>query len=487
MWRATLLVARKEILGSFRDRQSTLYMVVLPIVLYPFLFWCLIQGSLFLQGKREHTEVTLGVASAGGALPEGLTEALSRDVDAPQPTGPEDARTASAARRPGRRPMMVGPIRDPLDEAGARAWLKEGGGPAASTAPEHPDAVLFLPRRPAEPPAIYADGDALFDSSTDGPRAERPSTRGGAAPSSGTRTSGAQVFYDSTQARSELARSNTERRMEHFAESLRGQSAISAGHSPRALDGVTIDAPENIAPDKDVRAYLLSILLPMLLVVMTVMGAFFPAVDLTAGERERNTCETTLLLPVPSQAVHQGKILAVCAGAMLATALNLLALALSAGHLINLLQAGTNVDLHVPVQAFLSILPLALLFAFFVSAVLTGVASLARTFREGQALLGPVQLVFILPALAGAIPGLELTPALSFVPVLNVVLAFRGLLKGDSLPLPYTLTALSLLAYATIAIWAALRWLSRETLFSSTRVWWFSEFAQLWRRARDRG
>jgi len=96
--------------------------------------------------------------------------------------------------------------------------------------------------------------------------------------------------------------------------------------------------------------------------------------------------------------------------------------------------------------------------------VLTGVAGLAASFKEGQALLGPVQMVFILPAMAGALPGLELTPAMAFVPVLNVVLAFRSMLLGEALYLEYVLTAGALLVYAIIAIRLAVRLLSREAV-----------------------
>jgi ABC-type Na+ efflux pump permease subunit len=195
---------------------------------------------------------------------------------------------------------------------------------------------------------------------------------------------------------------------------------------------------------------------------MTVLGAFYPAVDLTAGERERRTEDTTLLLPVPRLAVHQGKILAVCAAALIATALNLLAIGLSAGHLLSLARLGDGAQVELPLAPLVALAPLAALFALFVSAVLTGVASFARTFQEGQALLGPVQLAFIAPAMAGAVPGIESSIGFAFVPVLNVVLAFRGLLLGQSQPLFYALTALALCAYAALATWIALRALSRE-------------------------
>ena len=124
----------------------------------------------------------------------------------------------------------------------------------------------------------------------------------------------------------------------------------------------------------------------------------------------------------------------------------------------------------MPFVAFASIAPLALLFTFFVSAILTGVAALAKSFKEGQALLGPVQMIFILPAMTSILPGLELTTKIAFVPVVNVVMAFRSMLRGEALPLEYTLTAVSLLLYAGLAILFAVRVLSRESLGVSNKT-----------------
>jgi ABC-type Na+ efflux pump permease subunit len=313
-----------------------------------------------------------------------------------------------------------------------------------------------VPGEPGEPaPAAAPASDALQADAVlhlrAPPAADAPAEGGGA-----------QLYFDSTLPRSELARARVEERLPRYADELRRARAEALARDPAVLEPLRVEPPVDVSAGEDRGAYLLSLLLPMLLVVMTVMGAFYPAVDLTAGERERRTEETTLLLPVPRLAVQQGKILAVCAAALLATALNLLAIALSAGHLVGMARLSEGVKFDLPVGALFALAPLALLFALFVSAVLTGVASFARTFQEGQALLGPVQMVFILPALVGAVPGIELQPALALVPVLNVVLAFRGLLLGEAQPLFYTLTACSLLACAALASWIALRALSRE-------------------------
>jgi len=415
-FRAILRIAKKELLASLRDRQTAIYTFVLPICLYPVIFWVAIQGALLFQGRREHTTVSIGLARAADAvIPEGLPAALA----GPLPADPEGSGQPI-------RVIEVDVREEPATHAEAEAWaLREGSSDADAL-----DAVLFL-----------AAGDEAR----------------------------AELFYDSTESRATVARARIEERLPPFAQSLRAQRAIELSVAPDRLDPIAIEM-HDVAPSRDRGAVALSMMLPMLLVIMAVMGAFFPAVDLTAGEKERGTAETTMLLPVPRAAIHEGKILAVCATAVIACFLNLLAIGLSADHLLASLGSAIDFRIELPVTALLAVAPLALLFAFFVSAVLTGVAGLAASFKEGQAMLGPTQMLFILPAVAGIMPGLELSPAMAFVPVLNVVLAFKAMLVGKALYLEYALTAGALLAYALAAIAFAVRLLSRESVALSGKT-----------------
>jgi sodium transport system permease protein len=208
-------------------------------------------------------------------------------------------------------------------------------------------------------------------------------------------------------------------------------------------------------------AYLISILMPMLVVLMAVFGAFYPAVDVTAGERERRCEETTLLVPAPRRGVWLGKVLAVSGLSLLATALNLAGIAFAANHMIAMVGAnGLQVALSFRDVALA--LPLALSLVLFTSAVLTGLASLTRTFKQGQALLGGVQLAFLAPALVSTLPALALTPALAVTPVVGIALALRSVLRGGAVDADYVLALLAHLAYAGAAVWMALRLLGAE-------------------------
>ncbi len=400
-----LKVAGKELHESTRDRQTLLYTFVLPVCMYPALFWVMVQGVLVVQGQKNARDVTVGIVAPG----EGYDLASSAIG-----TEDDEERTSGGDVTPVRIDDALGD-----DEAALKSLVDESGSDA-------PDAIVVLPHD--------LNGDATT-----------------------------RVFYDSTNSRSEIARERSVAALRRWADRLRSDAAETKGINPDALDPILIEA-NSVAENKDQGALMLSLMLPVHLVVMSVLGAFFPAVDLTAGEKERGTAETTMLLPVPRTATHLGKILAVSTSAMIATALNLLALGLSAGHLFGQLAgaSGGSLEVELPIGALMAVFPLAVLFAFFVSAMLTGVASLAASFKEGQALLGPVQMLFILPAMAATMPGLTLNASTACIPVVNVALAFRGMLVGDIEALPLAICVMALLAASLFAIWFSIRLRSNE-------------------------
>ena len=372
--------------------------------MYPALFWVMVQGALIVQGQKGAKNVVVAL-SAPAEMLDAAREALATDPD--QPVGKVDVVSIDVAPEASD------------DELRARL---DGTDDSDSEI----DLIVRVPESPSDESPV-------------------------------------DVVFDSTASKSEIARERVESALARWRSNLRGRAAEERAIDPAALDPIVIDS-HSVAEKKDQGALMLSLMLPILLIVMSVLGAFFPAVDLTAGEKERHTAETTMLLPVPRTSVHLGKILAVCASAMIALTLNILALGLAAGHLLDQLSgiAGESILVQFPVGAMLEVLPLALLFAFFVSAALTGFASLAASFKEGQALLGPVQMLFIFPAMAAGLPGLTLTAATAWIPVVNVALAFRALLVGDATAIGLAMCALSLTVYAALAIWFSVRLRSNE-------------------------
>jgi sodium transport system permease protein len=222
----------------------------------------------------------------------------------------------------------------------------------------------------------------------------------------------------------------------------------------------------NVASPERMGAFLVSKILPILLVSLLVIGAFYPAIDLTAGEKERGTLETLLTSPVRPMEIVTGKYLAILCVSLLAGVANLASLGLSAMHGLSLLPQGGklafDLSLDRVAMVFVAIIPLALL----ASALCLAIAVLAKSFKEAQNLLSPTLLVLIMPAAVAGMPGLDLDPFTAFVPGLNAALLTKALLMGEaSLDGIFSVVVANLLFTALALVFAARNFSNEAVLF----------------------
>ncbi len=231
-----------------------------------------------------------------------------------------------------------------------------------------------------------------------------------------------------------------------------------------SLATVSVES-ENVASEERLGAFLLSQVLPFAVVFMVVLGAFYPSIDVTAGERERSTLETLLSSPVDRIDVVTGKFLAVTTIAIATGLLNLGSIAITFGYLMSFADGKLAIDipwLHAAETA-LAIVPAACFFA----ALFLTVASLARSYKEAQTLLTPVYLVATMPAMVAALPGSKLTWALALAPGANLALLAKDVVQGRAElgPTLLALTATFVYAAGLLAL-AARLYASERVLFA---------------------
>jgi sodium transport system permease protein len=178
--------------------------------------------------------------------------------------------------------------------------------------------------------------------------------------------------------------------------------------------------------------FILGLMLPIFLVIMLAVGCMHPAIDSTAGEREKSTWETLMTVGTPRRNVIVAKYLYVATMASLAAVLNLIAmLSTMRSVLAPILRGGSDgVSFTIPLSSIPIILLVTILLALFVAAGMMILASFARTFKEGQSMVTPFYIAVFLPVMFLQSPGMEFTPALALIPVVNVAMVFREALAG---------------------------------------------------------
>ena len=223
----------------------------------------------------------------------------------------------------------------------------------------------------------------------------------------------------------------------------------------------------DLAGAQERSAVLWSKLFPALLVLMTVTGAFYPAVDLAAGEKERGTMETLLICPASRSDIVLGKFFTVMLFSVSTAILNLCSMGLTGKYMASLAGSGLGkVGLLSPpplvALAWVAVLmiPLAALF----SALCLALATFARSTKEGQYYLTPLLLVTIGLTFFCLSPAVEITPLFSVIPVAGVALILKELLaSGGATAYAYLAPVLvSSLAAAALALWWAIDQFSRE-------------------------
>ena len=211
-------------------------------------------------------------------------------------------------------------------------------------------------------------------------------------------------------------------------------------------------------------AFPLASLVPLILVLMTITGAVYPAIDLTAGERERGTLETLMAAPLPRVGILVAKFIAVLTVAIFTALLNLIGMFVTIWVFQLDQQFGGGIfDFRVMVQIFL----LLILFGAFFSALLLAVTSFAKSFKEAQVYLIPIIILSLAPGLMAMAPGISLDGVNAVVPMVNILLLARDVINNEVILVPSFVAVISTLVYTYLAICLAARIFGSDSILYS--------------------
>jgi len=211
----------------------------------------------------------------------------------------------------------------------------------------------------------------------------------------------------------------------------------------------------------------LASMIPLALVLMTITGAVYPAIDLTAGERERGTLETLMAAPVPRMGILIAKFIAVVTVAVLTAILNLIGMTIVMWVFqLDSMLPGGGLSVGIIFKVFL----LLVLFACFFAACLLMVTSFARSFKEAQAYLVPIILLSLGPGLLAMSPSVQLSGLTAVTPMMNLLVLARDVMQGQVMVGSAVIAVISTLVYAFVALSIAARMFGADTILYSQQL-----------------
>lgn len=283
------------------------------------------------------------------------------------------------------------------------------------------------------------------------------------------------LYFDAAVDRSRQANDRVSKIISQYKNQMQAERLEEIKVNPELIDPVGSRAI-NTAPPTRIGGMILGGIIPLLLIITLMLGGMYPAIDLTAGEKERGTLETILSVPVSRVELLLGKYLTVTTIALITGLLNLLSMTMA--YSLGMIQMGMlsgHVDFSFSPLAlfllFILIVPLAL----FLSSAMLSVCLFARSFKDAQNLITPLYLILMLPALMATAPGIELKGLLVFVPILNVSLLFKEIMLSHfSFEMIFSVFLTnSVFAFLGILVFSKL-FNAEQILFAEGKGWQFA-------------
>lgn len=428
-WGTVATIFRREVRDQVRDRRTLFMVFVLPLLLYPILGIGVLQLATAFEAKPR-VVVVVGAEHLPPAPP--LLSAARDGFDPGLFARPEDA---------ARLKVRV--------ESADSAWLKPGairegirGGLA--------DAVVTVPADIRD--RVAAAGSASLP-----------------------------IQYDSTDEPSQITYLRVREVVERWRDAI-VQARLARDGKPADYTEPVVTVGTDVAPEGEAGGSIWGRLFPFLLVIMALTGAFYPAIDLCAGEKERGTMETLLLSPASRTEVVLGKFLTVVLASVTTALLNLVSMGLTGLQIASQLASvapGRSGARMVAVMAppqpasyfwmMLLLIPLA---AFF-GALCVALATLARSMKEGQYYMTPLYMISLPLILVTLAPEVKLDRFFALVPITGPSLLLKTLILGEynTARVYFAPVMVQTLIYAAIALrWAVDLFQREDVIFRESEV-----------------
>ena len=208
-------------------------------------------------------------------------------------------------------------------------------------------------------------------------------------------------------------------------------------------------------------------LIPYMLVIFIFLGAMYPAIDLGAGEKERGSLETLLSSPATKFEITVGKLMVVSLAGMVSGLISVIGISVPFYFIGNIPDQikSTVLEIISPV-IIVSVIILMIPIAIFFASMLLSISFYARSFKEAQSLMGPLNIIIIVPLMLTLGPGIEIDHITALIPLINVGLLTKEILAGSAQPIYFIETLSSLLFFAAIGIRFSVYWFNKEnTIF----------------------
>ncbi len=214
---------------------------------------------------------------------------------------------------------------------------------------------------------------------------------------------------------------------------------------------------------QSVTSYILSAVVPMVLLVLLFSGCMAVAPESIAGEKERGTLATMLVTPVKRSYIAVGKIISLSCISLLSGVSSFLGLILSLPNLMKGAFDGFDLSMFNAGHYFM-ILGVMLSTVLLLVGLISCVSALAKSVKEANSYIGPMNIIVLVVGLLSSLVGSGASPFMYLIPIYNSAMLITDIMALTVSPVSFIITIVFNLVYASALVFLLTR------MFKSERI-----------------
>ena len=260
------------------------------------------------------------------------------------------------------------------------------------------------------------------------------------------------IITDTTRRNADVVVARLSKVLASYGQGVGAMRLLVRGINPAVAAPLNVGTRDMATPESKSSGFM-SMLLPLILTIFAFIGGAHLAMDTTAGERERQSLEPLLAIPVSRAALVGGKMLAAALLGMASMLLILVSFKLSATLINSMSQM--DVSFAAMGKLLLTLLPLVLIG----TALITALAAGAKSMKEAQSHMMWLMLMPMLPAYALMAYPLKNTAVWQYaVPFLSQNQLIQKITRGEVASIEQWAVYLTSSLALVVVLWALAVW-----------------------------
>lgn len=261
--------------------------------------------------------------------------------------------------------------------------------------------------------------------------------------------------------------SRVREKTDHYSELLQLDMLAQLGVQPEQKEALMQPIKlekVNLANEREDLGEKIGGFIPYFIFILLLQGVVYLAADLGAGEKERGTLETLLLAPIPRHEIVLGKFFAIMLAGLTSALITVgsfigWGIGIGQGLAISVLsQFFSQIGLLDIILMFLMLIPVVTIF----TAVTLSLSIYAKSYKEAQTYMGYLMVLAFVPIILAMLPGVSLEGGWAWVPLTNVALAIKELVKGTMDYSAFVAIFISTAVIGLAALSFCVKWFNKE-------------------------